>query len=262
MGYFPDISVWQQPCSRAAMYSGDWGKALFASRCSYAGSYTKNCLLIISVQTHALKFANLVWLSLIISDVKSNFPQSPLYIAALEHGCCQTEISGKYPHAQDLVVPSRSYTARVIAYWSAMHYSQSRVAELPTTKSNSIRVNPTAVTSSIIIASEEGKQYPRERGVTVTHTQIMLKLAFWCIVASSKHKQSLVYYSSHLIMLCSLRMIKCISAMACVSRNRLAPIPRGPAHGDIFRIFPSGSSHVRGQQCTVAIGENCFSHRW
>ena len=23
MGYFPDISVWQQPCSRAAMYSGD-----------------------------------------------------------------------------------------------------------------------------------------------------------------------------------------------------------------------------------------------
>ena len=30
---------------------------------------------------------------------------------------------------------------------------------------------------------------------------------------------------------------------------------RGPAHGDIFRIFPSGSSHVRGQQCTVAIGE-------
>ena len=36
---------------------------------------------------------------------------------------------------------------------------------------------------------------------------------------------------------------------------------RGPAHGDIFRIFPSGSSHVRGQQCTVAIGENRFSHR-
>ena len=30
---------------------------------------------------------------------------------------------------------------------------------------------------------------------------------------------------------------------------------------DIFRIFPSGSSHVRGQQCTVAIGENRFSHR-
>ena len=23
-------------------------------------------------------------------------------LAALEHGCCQTEISGKYPHAQDL----------------------------------------------------------------------------------------------------------------------------------------------------------------
>ena len=36
---------------------------------------------------------------------------------------------------------------------------------------------------------------------------------------------------------------------------------RGPAHGDIFRIFPSGSSHVRGQQCTVAIGGNRFSHR-
>ena len=36
---------------------------------------------------------------------------------------------------------------------------------------------------------------------------------------------------------------------------------RGPAHGDIFRIFPSGSSHVRGQQCTVAIEEKRFSHR-
>ena len=59
-GYFPDISVWQQPCSRAAMYSGDWGKSLFTSLISYAGSYTQNCLLIISVQTHALKFANLV----------------------------------------------------------------------------------------------------------------------------------------------------------------------------------------------------------
>ena len=30
---------------------------------------------------------------------------------------------------------------------------------------------------------------------------------------------------------------------------------------DIFRIFPSGSSHVRGQQCTVAIEEKRFSHR-
>ena len=36
---------------------------------------------------------------------------------------------------------------------------------------------------------------------------------------------------------------------------------RGPAHGDIFRIFPYGSSHVRGQQCTVAIEEKRFSHR-
>ena len=49
----------------AAMFEGSnvqWRlrKALFASRCSYAGSYTQNCLLIISVQTHALKFANLV----------------------------------------------------------------------------------------------------------------------------------------------------------------------------------------------------------
>ena len=31
MGYFPDISVWQQPRSRAAMYSGDWGKSLFTA---------------------------------------------------------------------------------------------------------------------------------------------------------------------------------------------------------------------------------------
>ena len=28
----------QQPCSRAAMYSGDWGKSLFTSLISYVGS--------------------------------------------------------------------------------------------------------------------------------------------------------------------------------------------------------------------------------
>ena len=41
-----------------------------------------------------------------ISDVKSDFPQSPLYIAALEHGCWPDgnirKISEIYHHAQDL----------------------------------------------------------------------------------------------------------------------------------------------------------------
>ena len=42
MGYISDIfrifPSGQQPCSRAAMYSGDWGKSLFTSLISYAGS--------------------------------------------------------------------------------------------------------------------------------------------------------------------------------------------------------------------------------
>ena len=41
-GYILDIfrifPSGQQPCSRAAMYSGDWGKSLFTSLISYAGS--------------------------------------------------------------------------------------------------------------------------------------------------------------------------------------------------------------------------------
>ena len=59
-GYFPDISVWP-----AAMFEGSnvqWRlrKSAFRIAVQLRRQLYSNCLLIISVQTHAFKFANLV----------------------------------------------------------------------------------------------------------------------------------------------------------------------------------------------------------
>ena len=125
-GYFPDISVWP-----AAMFEGSnvqWrlGKIAFhiADAATQAAilrqlladfKRTCVCTLIISKQLSEYNC-----LRSCTSDAKSAFPQSPLYIAALEHGCWPDgnirKISEIYPMRRTSIAVSHGTRIQLISY--------------------------------------------------------------------------------------------------------------------------------------------------